>query len=345
MSKLKHKIITTQTHFRMKLHLIPLSGVTKYESKAVKGMEQRRTNIRPKTIPPGYKDTNLHSFMDGKKMFYAVKNIFQFSIINENSDFPDKLSELENGQIDLVAKQLYFNSFLLSMLSVTEEVGKTNNSIGINNNAYLQYAHNMLHYKFPTYDGQGPLEFAKDFCSAIEKVSHVQVSNPFFLIYIYETYNRGLFFTPIKNRKYTDQTGEEKTEIAQLAYTFEPSAACQIPQLILDFPYSYLASFYHEKGRLGTARVAIKAVMQSVRNRIETIGPINTQTGYTFTTNRVNERKIHVHLEIATTPANIADPYWIKYFSMPNSHFFDVTQFGNKEIIDSKDGKADLAQI
>ena len=331
----------------MKLHLISLSGVTKYESKAVKGMENRRTNIRPKTIPPGYKDTSLTQFMDGKKLFHAVKNVFQFSIINENNDFPEKLTELENGAIDLVAKQLYFNTFLLSLLSVTEEVGKTNNTIGIHNNGYHQYAHNMLHYKFPTYDGykQEPLEFAKEFCSAVEKVSHMQASNPYFLIFIYETYNRGLLFSPIKNVEYTDQTGETKTEVPQIPYTFEPSPACQIPQLILDHPYSYLASFYSEKGRLGTARIAIKAAMQAIRNKIESVGPINTQSGYTFTASRISARKIHVHLEMATTPANIADPYWLKCFSMPNAHFFDVTQIGNKDIFDSKDGKVDLNQI
>ena len=329
----------------MKLHLISLSGVTKYENKAVKGMEQRRTNIRPRTIPPGYKDTSLSTFMDGKKMYYAVKNVYQFSILNDKSSFPDKLTELENGQIDLVCKQLFFNSFLLSLLGVTEEVGKTNNTTGIANNGYLQYAHNMLHYKFPTYDGVDPLEFAKDFTKTIEKVSHMQVANPFFLIYLHETYNKGLLFSPLKTKKYTDQTGEEKAEIPHYTYTFEPSAACQIPQLIIDFPNSYLASFYTNQGSLGTARVAIKAIMQAVKNRIESIGPINTQTGYTFTASRINEKKIHVHLEIATTPANIADPYWLNHFAMPNAHVFDVTVIGNKEIIDSKEGKVDLNEL
>ena len=329
----------------MKLHLICLSGVTKYDNKAVKGMEQRRTNIRPKTIPPGYKDTNLSAFMDGKKLYHAVKNVFQFSIINDKNDFPDKLSESDNGQIDLIAKQLYFNSYLLSLLSVTEEVGKTNNTVGVNNNGYLQYAHNMLHYKFPIYDGEGPLEFAREFCKVIEKVSHIQVANPYFLIFLYETYNRGLLFTPLKNTKYTDQTGTEKTEMPSQNYTFEPSPACSIPQIILDHPHSYLASFYSEKGRVGTARIALKAIFQAVRNRIESIGPVNTQSGYTFTTNRISGRKIHVHLEIATTPANIADPFWMKHFAMPNAHVFDVTQLGNKEIFDPEDGKVDLAQM
>ena len=329
----------------MKLHLINLSGVTKYESKAVKGMEQRRTNIRPKTIPPGYKDTVLSHYLDGKKMFYAVKNIYQFSILSDLSDFPEKLSEAENGAIDLVAKQLYFNSFLLSLLSITEDVGKSNNSLGITHNGYLQYAHNMLHYNFPIYDGKDPIEFAKSFTKAIEKVTHNHISSPFFLIYIHETYNRGLLFSEQKTTKFTDQMGQEKINIPHHAYTFEPSPACAIPQVILDYPYSYLASFYSEKGRVGTARVVIKAAIQAIRNRIESVGPINTQTGYTFTASRINEGKIHVHLEIATTPANIADPYWIKYFSMPNSHIFDVTQIGNKDIIDSNDGRVDMEQI
>ena len=322
-----------------------LSGVTKYESKAVKGMEQRRTNIRPKTIPPGYKDTVLSTFMEGKKTYHAVKNIFQFSIINDKNDFPDKLSESDTGAIDLVAKQLYFNTFLLSLLGVTEEVGKSNNSNGVNHTGYLQYAHNMLHYKFPIYDGEDPLEFAREFCKVVEKVSHMQIASPFFPIFIYETYNRGLLFAPIKKVDYTDQTGKEKTEIPHFTHTIEPSPACSIPQLAIEYPYCYLASYYSEQGRCGTARVAIKAAMQAIRNRIESVGPINTQTGYTFTTNRISGRKIHVHLEIATTPANIADPYWIKYFSLPNAHIFDVTQMGNKDIFDSEDGSVDLAQI
>lgn len=65
--------------FRMKLHLMSLTGLTKYETSAVKGMEQRRTNVRPKTIPPGYKTTKLVTFMDNMKLFHAVKNTYQFS--------------------------------------------------------------------------------------------------------------------------------------------------------------------------------------------------------------------------------------------------------------------------
>ena len=328
----------------MKLHLINLSGVTKYENKAVKGMEQRRTNIKPKTIPPGYKDTSLSSHIEGKRLYHAVKNIFQFSIISDNDCFPDRLSESDNGQIDLVCKQLYFNIFLLSLLGVTEEVGKTNNSLGVHNNGYLQYAHNMLHYKFPTYDGNGSLDFVREFTKTVEKVSHVQISSPFFLIFLHETYNRGLLFSPLKNKKYTDQTGEERNEIPHYKFTFEPSPACHIPQSVIDFPNSYLASYYSEEGQIGTARVAMKAAMQAVKNRIESVGPINTQSGYTFTASRISARKIQIHLEIATTPANIADPYWLKYFTMPNAHVFDVTVIGKNEIIDSKDGKVNLEE-
>ena len=142
----------------------------------------------------------------------------------------------------------------------------------------------MLHYKFPTYDGVDPLEFAKDFIRVIEKVSHVQVASPFFLIFLHETYNRGLLFSPLKTKKYTDQTGEERTEVPHYTCTFEPSPACQIPQLIIDFPNSYLASFYTEVGSLGTARIAIKAIMQAVRNRIESIGPVS-YTHLTLPTN------------------------------------------------------------
>ena len=54
--------------------------------------------------------------------------------------------------------------------------------------------------------------------------------------------------------------------------------------------------------------------------------------------------KIQVQLEIATTPANIADPFWLKYFSMPNSHIFDVTQLGDKEIFDPETGKVEIEQ-
>ena len=234
---------------------------------------------------------------------------------------------------------------MLSLLSVTEEVGKTNNTIGINNNGYLQYAHNMLHYKFPDYDGNCPLEFAKEFTRVIEKVQHLQVANPYFLIYLYETYNRGILFSNLECNNYTDPTGNLKVKTPHYRYTFEPSPTCSIPQLVIDYPHSYLASFYSESGRLEAARIAIKAIMQSIRNRIEAIGPINTQSGYTFTASRINERKIHVHLEIATTPANIADPFWTNNFIMPNAHVFDVTQIGEKDIIDSKDGKVDLDQI
>ena len=333
------------TNFRMKLHLINLSGVTKYENKAVKGMEQRRTSIKPKTIPPGYKDTTLSTFMDGKKVYHAVKNIYQFSILSDKPYFPDKLSESENGQIDLVCKQLYFNSFILSLLGVTEEVGKTNHVQNATNNAYLQYAHNMLHYKFPIYDGNDPLEFAREFTRTVEKVAHIQISSPFFLIFLHETYNRGLLFSPLKSRKYTDQTGEERTDIPHYKFMFDPSPACSIPQLIVDFPNSYLASYYTEEGKIGTARIAIKAIMQAVKNRIESVGPINTQSGYTFTASRISDKKIQIHLEIATTPANIADPYWLKYFAMPNAHVFDVTVIGKNEIIDSNDGKVNLNEI
>ena len=329
----------------MKLHLICLSGVTKYENKSVKGMEHRRTNLRPNSIPPGYKTSVLQNFMDGKKMYHAIKNIFQFSIVSDQADFPEKLSDEENGAIDLVAKQLYFNVFLLSLLGVTEEVGKTNNTVGVTSNGYLAYAHNMTHYKFPIYDGKDPLDFAKQFTSAVEKVSHVQVSSPYFLMYIHETYNRGLLFSPIIERKFTDQSGEEKIEIPHFTHTFEPSPATKIPKLILDYPYAYLASYYTELGRLSPARIAIKAAIQAVRNRIESIGPINTQSGYIFTATRINEKKIQVHLEIATTPANIADPYWLKSFAMPNAHVFDATQLGNDEIFDSKDGKVNIDQI
>ena len=204
----------------------------------------------------------------------------------------------------------------------------------------------MLHYNFPIYNGVDPLEFAREFSQVINKVQHNQISSPYFLIYLHEHYNRGIFFSTMKTQKYTNSVGEEKSEPPRYTHTFESASACNIPKSIIDNPHAYLASYYTEKGSLNPARIAFKSIMQAVRNRIESIGPITTQTGYIFTSTRVSPRKLNVHLEIAATPANIADPYWIKSFAMANSHFFDVTQIGTQNILASIDGNitVDLEQ-
>ena len=61
----------------MKLQNIILSGACKYE-KSVKGMEERRTNIKPLTKPPGYKNTKLDNFIVDSKQFQAIVTTFDF---------------------------------------------------------------------------------------------------------------------------------------------------------------------------------------------------------------------------------------------------------------------------
>ena len=204
----------------------------------------------------------------------------------------------------------------------------------------------MLHYGFPIYTGNDPLDFASEFSRVINKVQHNQIASPYFLIFLHEHYNRGIFYSAMKTQKYTNSVGEEKTDPVHYAYTFESASACSIPKTIIDHPQAYLASYYTENGRLNSARVAFKSIMQAIRNKIETVGPITTQSGYIFTTTRISPRKINVHLEIAATPSNIADPYWLKSFAMANSHCFDVTQIGAQNILASIDGNitVDLEQ-
>ena len=100
----------------MKLQNVLLSGATKFEKKSVKGLEERNTNLRPLTTPPGFASAKLENFLLNHKTYQAVINLFEVQILDSEGNFGTSLNELSAGQADLVAKQLYFSCFLISWL-------------------------------------------------------------------------------------------------------------------------------------------------------------------------------------------------------------------------------------
>ena len=305
----------------MKLQNIILSGVCKYE-KSVKGMEERRSNLRPLTKPPGYRSTKLENFIVDKKQYQAIVNTFDFNIYDSDGNFKDKIDEVITGMVDLVCKQYFLNIFLLSSLGLTEEVGAHNNTI--DKKQQLQgYISTLKSYNFPIFSDD-PKTFSDDFIRALKRVPIGYITNPHFPLFLHETYNCGLFYNQTQTKPVQDiSTGTIINIKNPSPFRIQPVAGTHRPNLLYEHPTAYLSSFYNLKGKMDSARTAFKAIIIALKDRFEESSPFILQSGYIFEAQTYNPNILKVHLKISTTPAHACDPYW-DHFARPNSSIFDL---------------------
>ena len=305
----------------MKLQNVILSGACKYE-KSVKGMEERRTNIKPLTKPPGYKSTKLDNFIVDSKQYQAITNLFDFNIYDSEGNFKEKIDEVMTGMVDLVCKQYFFNIFLLSSLGLIEEVGAHNNTS--EKKQQLQgYITLLDNYNFPKFQSD-PRAFCDDFIRTLKRIPSKYITNPYFPLYLHEYYNCGLFYNPNNSKPVQDlTTGAIFNVNNPTPFKIQPIAGTHRPNLIYDHPTAYLSSFYNLKGKMDSARISFKAIILALKNRFEEQSPFILQSGYTFDAQTYNPNLLKVSIKISTTPAHACDPYW-NHFARPNSSIFDV---------------------
>ena len=162
----------------MKLQHSILSGAVKYCKRPVEKMEDRSTNLRPKYTSPGFTKSTLENFFLQQKMYQAVISVFNINIFDSDGGFRTAIDELTAGQVDFVAKQIYFNCFLLSWLGCTEEMGKQNNTLN-KKSVLASFSQSMEEYHFPEYDGGDVTTFGTQFITALKKVDSRIISNEY----------------------------------------------------------------------------------------------------------------------------------------------------------------------
>ena len=306
----------------MKLQNAILSGAIKYCKKPVDKMEDRNTNLKPRFTSPGFTKSTLESFFLNHKMYQAVVSLFQINIFDSDGGFKTAIDELTAGQVDLVAKQIYFNCFLLSWLGCIEDVGKTNNTVA-KRSILPSFAQSMSTYGFPEFDGDNVTEFGNKFVSALKKVPNKTITNPYFPLYLHDLYAKGLFYVERQPLEFRDPSGRVQKIEDPTPFMLEVTAPdAHRPNYLLSHPQAYLASFYHLNGRLERARVTFKAIIEALTNRLEESQPFILQLGYSFEVNITNQNKVRVVIKVATTPKNCCDPFW-EHFGFSNAEFFD----------------------
>ena len=331
----------------MKLQNVILSGAVKFEKKPVKGLEERNTNLRPLTTPPGFASAKLENFFLNHKTYQAVINLFEIQILDSEGNFESSLDELAAGQADLVAKQFYFNCFLISWLGCTEDVGTTNNTKDRKNHMLPSFKFDMKNYNFPEYDGEDPIEFSTKFIQTLYKIPSNTIINPYFALFLIDKYENGLFYVESSPLLVRNASGALLHLDEPKPFSLEPGPGKHRPSMLFKHPQSYLVSYYQAKGKLERTRMAFKAIIEALTNRFEESQPFLLQSGYTFEAKVVNQHKIHISIKVATTPKAVCDPFW-EHFGLANANIFDIhqskptTTAPETEIIDPELTKIDL---
>ena len=309
----------------MKLQNIILSGATKYCKRPVDKMEDRNTNFKPKFTTPGFTKSTLESFFLNHKMYQAVVSLFQINIFDADGGFKTAIDELTAGRVDLVAKQIYFNCFLLSWLGCIEDVGKINNTQQ-KKNVLASFVQSMGSYGFPEFDGEDVTLFGTNFINALKKVPSKTITNPYFPLFLHDLYAKGLFYVERQPLQFKDPTGKIIHIEDPTPFMLDITAAdAHRPNYLFDHPHAYLTSFYQLSGRLESARVTFKAIIEALTNRLEESQPFILQLGYSFEVHITNQNKARVTIKVATTPKNCCDPFW-EHFGYSNAEFFDYYQ-------------------
>ena len=332
----------------MKLQNAILSGAVKYCKKPVEKMEDRSTNIRTKTTPPGFTKSTLENCYLNNRQYQAVITKFNLTIIDSQGRFDTALDELSAGQFDFICKQYYFGAFLISWLGLTEEMGKVNRSSTTKNNLNSFTTEMNSKFNFPEYDGEDVTVFGDKFIAVLKKVPQNVIVNPYFPIYLHDKYDKGLFHVEKHSMMVRDSKGKIIYIEDPTPYSMEINGVdAYRSNLIYTHPQCYLASFYHLDGCLDNARATFKAIMQTLVDRFEETQPYILQMGYVFDAKIINKHKVRLEIKIATTPKNCCDPFWDN-FGYSNADMFDVYQNRSpekpltEEIEDSDiDGKSD----
>ena len=306
----------------MKLQNTILSGAIKYCKKPVDKMEDRNTNFKPKFTSPGFTKSTLESFFLNHKMYQAVVSVFNFNIFDSDGGFKTAIDELTAGQVDLVAKQIYFNCYLLSWLGCIEDVGRTNNTLS-KKSVLPSFAQSMSVYGFPELDGDEVAAFGEKFISALKKVPNKTVTNPYFPLYLHDLYFKGLFYVERQPLEFRNPSGKIIKIEDPTPFMLEVTAPdAHKPNYLNSHPQAYLASFYHLNGKLEASRITFKAIIEALTNKLEESQPFILQSGYSFEVNITNQNKARVVVKVATTPKNCCDPFW-DHFGFSNAEFFD----------------------
>lgn len=310
----------------MKLQNAILSGAVKYSRLPVEKMEERITNLKPKTIPPGFTKSSLENYFINQKIYQAVITVFNLTVIDDDGGFGTALDELTAGQFDLIAKQLYFGCFLISWLGCIEEVGRTNLTAGRKNGLQV-FSSGMTKFGFPEFDGNDVTEFGNKFITSLNKVPSNTLNNPLFPLYLHDLYSKGLFYVEkLSTIEYRTPTGRIMKIEDPVPFVLEVNnPQAHRPALLQSHPQAYLASFYQLKGNLEKARTTFKAIIEALTNKFEESQPFILQLGYNFEVNIINKNKARVCIKVATTPKNCADPFW-ENFGLSNADFFDFHQ-------------------
>ena len=306
----------------MKLQNAILSGAIKYCKKPVEKMEDRNTNLKPKFTSPGFTKSTLESFYLNHKMYQAVVSIFHLNIFDSDGGFKTAIDELTAGQVDLVAKQIYFNCFLLSWLGCIEDVGKTNNTVS-KRSILPSFTQSMSTYGFPEFDGDDVTSFGAKFISALKKVPNKTITNPYFPLFLHDLYSKGLFYVERQPLEFRNPSGKVVKLDDPTPFMLEITAPdAHRPNYLHSHPQAYLASFYHLNGQLEKSRVTFKAIIEALTDKLEESQPFILQLGYSFEVNITNQNKARVEIKVATTPKNCCDPFW-EHFGFSNADFFD----------------------
>ena len=313
----------------MKLQNIILSGAFKYVPKLPSNMDERNTHIKPQTTPPGFIKSVLENFHNDKKTYQAVISFFDLMILDDNGGF-DVLDEEKAGQLDLVAKQLYFNCFLVSWLGCTETVGRVNVTNSRRDSQFSNFSQSMNRYGFPEFDGEDVTQFSENFIKTLYRVTASEIISPYFPLYLHEKYNKGLFFVENTPFEYKSANGNTVTVDEPTPIKLEVSAmGAHRPNFVISNPQAYLTSFYHLKGQLEITRMAFKAIIQALTDRLEEHQPFVLQLGYVFEANVVSKHKTRLTVKVATTFKNCCDPFW-DTFGFANADLFDIHQNSNQ---------------
>ena len=329
----------------MKLQNVILSGAVKFEKKSVKGLEERNTNLRPLSTPPGFGSAKLENFFLNHKTYQAVINLFEIQILDSDGNFGVALNELSAGQADLVAKQVYFQCFLLSWLGCTEDVGNTNNTKDRKNHMLPSFKYDMKTYDFPEYDGEDPLDFSSKFIKTLYKIPSNTIINPYFALFLIDKYENGLFYVESSPLMVKDASGNILHLDEHKPFTIEPGPGKHRPSSLYKHPQSFLSSYYQAKGKLEKARMAFKAILEALTNRFEESQPFLLQSGYTFEAKIVNQHKLHLIIKVATTPKGVCDPFW-EHFGLANADIFDVHQSNpSNKTVEPEIQDPDLASV
>lgn len=306
----------------MKLQNAILSGAVKYCKKPVEKMEDRNTNMKPKFTSPGFTKSTLESFFLNHKMYQAVVSTFHLNIFDSDGGFRTAIDELTAGQVDLVAKQIYFNCFLLSWLGCIEDVGKANNTVA-KKSVLPSFMQSMNAYGFPELDGDDVETFGMKFISALKKVPNKTITNPYFPLFLHDLYAKGLFYVERQPLEFTNPAGKVIKIEDPTPFMLEVTAPdAHRPNYLISHPQAYLASFYHLNGKLEKSRVTFKAIIEALTNKLEESQPFILQLGYSFEVTITNQHKARVVIKVATTPKNCCDPFW-EHFGFSNAEFFD----------------------